>query len=140
MISFGFLLIYCSRRILDLLVMGIFLETGALVFLYTLSWFHIIMLLIILEVFILNIFLVSSLLTVYTRLSGIRVFIFITLRVVEASIGVSLLTILVRAHGNDLVRIYWVSITNILKIFLRKLLSLTLSRRRTPGARSKLAF
>lgn len=69
------------------------------------SWYHIILLLIVLEMMILAIFSCISLLVCMCRLSSILLFMFITLRVAEASVGVSLLTILVRRNGNDFVNI-----------------------------------
>jgi len=40
-----------------------------------------------------------------SKISGTIMFIFITLRVAEARVGVSLLTIMVRRNGNDYIKI-----------------------------------
>ena len=53
----------------------------------------------------LTIFLLINFYLFFIKLSIFFIFIFITLRVAEARIGLSLLTILVRSHGNDYVRI-----------------------------------
>jgi len=53
----------------------------------------------------LTIFLLINFYLFFIKLSIFFIFIFITLRVAEARIGLSLLTILVRSHGNDYVGI-----------------------------------
>jgi len=68
-------------------------------------WYHLIILLIILEILILMIFLLTNLFLFLRKLSIFFVFLFITLSVAEATIGLSLLTILVRRHGNDYIKI-----------------------------------
>ena len=68
-------------------------------------WFHLIILLIILEIFILLIFLIINFFLLLNKLSSFFIFLFITLRVSEARIGLSMLTILVRRHGNDYIKI-----------------------------------
>ncbi len=51
------------------------------------------------------IFLLTNLFLFLRKLSIFFVFLFITLSVAEATIGLSLLTILVRRHGNDYIKI-----------------------------------
>ena len=68
-------------------------------------WYHLIILLIILEILILMIFLLTNLFLFLWMFSTFFVFLFITLSVAEATIGLSLLTILVRRHGNDYIKI-----------------------------------
>merc|ERR1712131_125607 len=65
--------------------------------------YHLIILLIILEIFILRIFLIVNI-YIY-KLSFFFIFCFITLRVAEARIGLSILTMLIRNHGNDYIKI-----------------------------------
>jgi len=72
---------------------------------FRISWFHLIILLIFLEMFILMIFLLINLFFIINKLSIFFVFLFITLSVAEARIGLSILTILVRSHGNDYIKI-----------------------------------
>jgi len=60
-------------------------------------------LLIFLEIFILLIFIFASLSRLVLRASGGFIFVFITLRVAEARIGIAVLTMLVRRHGNDFI-------------------------------------
>merc|ERR1711952_362392 len=85
--------------------MGIFLILVFIIFIIVsldiLS--NLIILLIILEILILMIFLLTNLFLFLRKLSIF--FIFITLSVAEATIGLSLLTILVRRHGNDYIKI-----------------------------------
>ena len=50
-------------------------------------------------------FLLTNLFLFLRKLSIFFVFLFITLSVTEATIGLSLLTILVRRHGNDYIKI-----------------------------------
>merc|ERR1712133_316625 len=69
--------------------------------LYTLRWYHIMILLMILELMILNIFLVSIIVSWSLSGSYFLIYCFVTLRVAEARVGISLLTILIRAHGRD---------------------------------------
>jgi len=59
----------------------------------------------ILELFILIIFFLINYYILLINYSGFFIFVFITLRVAEASVGLSLLTILVRNHGNDYIKI-----------------------------------
>lgn len=68
-------------------------------------WYHLIILLIILEMFILLIFFSLNIFLILNKFSIFFIFIFITLRVAEARIGLALLTILVRTHGNDYINI-----------------------------------
>merc|ERR1712039_733196 len=60
-------------------------------------WYHVIIILIIFFLLNFSIILISY--------SSFLIFIFITLSVAEARIGLSLLTILVRNHGNDYIKI-----------------------------------
>ena len=55
--------------------------------------------------FILLIFLIINIFFIINKISIFFIFLFITLRVSEARIGLSLLTILVRRHGNDYIKI-----------------------------------
>ena len=55
--------------------------------------------------FILLIFLLINFFFILNKLRIFSIFLFITLRVSEARIGLSLLTILVRRHGNDYIKI-----------------------------------
>ena len=58
-----------------------------------------------LEIFILSIFFLLNFYIIIFNYSIFFIFIFITLSVAEARIGLSLLTILVRNHGNDYIKI-----------------------------------
>ena len=58
-----------------------------------------------LEMFILLIFLLINFFFILNKLRIFSIFLFITLRVSEARIGLSILTILVRRHGNDYMKI-----------------------------------
>ena len=58
-----------------------------------------------LEIFILGIFFLLNFYIMLLNYSIFFIFIFITLSVAEARIGLSLLTILVRNHGNDYIKI-----------------------------------
>ena len=58
-----------------------------------------------LEMFILRIFFLLNFHIILLNYSIFFIFIFITLSVAEARIGLSLLTILVRSHGNDYIKI-----------------------------------
>lgn len=64
-----------------------------------------IIILMLLEIFILRIFFLLNFYIILFNYSIFFIFIFITLRVAEARIGLSLLTILVRNHGNDYIKI-----------------------------------
>ena len=64
-----------------------------------------IIILILLEIFILRIFFLLNFYIILFNYSIFFIFIFITLSVAEARIGLSLLTILVRRHGNDYIKI-----------------------------------
>jgi len=55
--------------------------------------------------FILRIFFLLNFHIILLNYSIFFIFIFITLSVAEARIGLSLLTILVRSHGNDYIKI-----------------------------------
>ena len=59
--------------------------------------------LIILELFILKIYFFSLFFFANIIINNFFVFLFITLRVAEARVGISLLTILVRVHGEDVI-------------------------------------
>nr|AYV63063.1 NADH dehydrogenase subunit 4L [Lovenula raynerae] len=84
----------------EMLIMFIGLE---LIF-YTLSllknWFHVMMILMVMEMFMLKNFLLINLAAINT-LSPSLIFIFTTFMVMEASMGMSILTLLTRSHGND---------------------------------------
>merc|ERR1712212_63651 len=56
------------------------------------------------EIMILLIFSIIRIIIIISKISGSLIFIFITLSVAEASIGVSLLTIMVRRNGNDYIK------------------------------------
>lgn len=74
-------------------------------FIISIIWFHVIIILILLEIFILRIFFLLNFYMILFNYSIFFLFIFITLSVAEARIGLSLLTILVRSHGNDYIKI-----------------------------------
>jgi NADH:ubiquinone oxidoreductase subunit K len=57
----------------------------------------------VLEMLILLVFLLINLTILSVKMSGIFVFMFITLSVAEARVGISLLTMLVRRNGNDFI-------------------------------------
>ena len=59
----------------------------------------------ILELIILLIFSTIRFIIIISKISGSIIFLFITLSVAEARIGVSLLTIIVRRNGNDYIKI-----------------------------------
>ena len=54
---------------------------------------------------ILLIFSIIRIIIIISKISGSLIFMFITLSVAEARIGVSLLTIIVRSNGNDYIKI-----------------------------------
>jgi len=56
-----------------------------------------------LELFILKIYFFSLFFFANIMINNFFVFLFITLRVAEARVGISLLTILVRVHGEDVI-------------------------------------
>nr|ASV47942.1 NADH dehydrogenase subunit 4L [Calanus glacialis]ATN95383.1 NADH dehydrogenase subunit 4L [Calanus glacialis] len=64
-------------------------------------WYHVMILLMILEMLMLTVFVSLNLSLSLTSLSGACIFIFITLSVAEASVGMSLLTMMIRSNGND---------------------------------------
>jgi len=61
--------------------------------------------LILLELFILKIYFFSLFCFFEININNFFVFLFITLRVAEARVGISLLTILIRVHGEDIILI-----------------------------------
>jgi len=81
------------------------LEILIYVFVYTSFWYHVIMLLIVLEFMILKNFLMVILIIYCLSLENVFLFFFRALAVSEASLGMSLLTVLSRTHGNDYLRI-----------------------------------
>jgi len=83
----------------------IFLRSAAYSLLLASRWFHIMVLLMFLEIFILLIFISVRLFRLILRFSGGFIFVFITLSVAEARIGIAVLTMLVRRHGNDFIRV-----------------------------------
>ena len=86
-----------------IILMG--LEILIYVFVYTSFWYHVIILLIVLEFIILKNFLMVILIIYGLKLENVFLFFFRALAVSEASLGISLLTVLSRAHGNDYLRI-----------------------------------
>lgn len=80
-----------------------FFELLFFLYLYTSKWFHIMIILILLELFILKIYFFSLFCIVGININNFFVFLFITLRVAEARVGISLLTMLVRVHGEDII-------------------------------------
>merc|ERR1712168_1691867 len=74
-------------------------------FIISIIWYHVIIILMILELFILMIFFLVNLFTLIINYSRFFIFVFITLSVAEARVGLSLLTMLVRNHGNDYIKI-----------------------------------
>ena len=89
--------IYC----MDLIIVIFIIEILVFYWLFNLSWFHIIILLIVLELFILKIYFFSVYFSIKNRILRLFIFLFITVRVAEARLGISLLTILVRICGED---------------------------------------
>jgi len=87
-----------------LLILIIF-ELIFFLYLYISKWFHVIIVLILLELFMLKIYFFSLFYFVRLNINNFFVFLFITLRVAEARVGISLLTILVRVHGEDIILI-----------------------------------
>ena len=81
------------------------LEILIYVFVYTSFWYHVIILLIVLEFMILKNFLIIILIVYCLSLENVFLFFFRALAVSEARLGMSLLTVLSRAHGNDYLRI-----------------------------------
>merc|ERR1712126_428950 len=94
-------LLYYSPAYYCLFLLTILLQILLYVRIYTLRWYHIMILLMILELMILNIFLVSMIVSWSLSGSYFLIYCFVTLRVAEARVGISLLTILIRAHGRD---------------------------------------
>jgi len=100
-----FLAVGQSPSLTDSLIILIALELGVYMALYTSFWYHVIILLIILEFFILKGFFFTSLVIFRGSLETFFIFLFTALAVREASLGIALLTVLARAHGNDYLRI-----------------------------------
>lgn len=96
-----FLVVRQSPSLADSLIILIALELGVYMALYTSFWYHVIILLIILEFFILKGFFFTGLVIFRGSLETFFIFLFTALAVREASLGISLLTVLARAHGND---------------------------------------
>merc|ERR1712126_232303 len=94
---------YCLSllTILMIIIVITLLQILLYVRIYTLRWYHIMILLMILELMILNIFSVSMIVSWSLSGSYFLIYCFVTLRVAEARVGISLLTILIRAHGRD---------------------------------------
>merc|ERR1712243_67278 len=93
-------LLFISVNNIDVIIIITLLQILLYVRIYTLRWYHIMILLMILEL-ILNIFLVSMIVSWSLSGSYFLIYCFVTLRVAEARVGISLLTILIRAHGRD---------------------------------------
>ena len=89
----------------DLLLLIVIFELLFFIYLYVSKWFHIIIILILLELFILKIYFFSLFCFIRAAINNFFIFLFITLRVAEARVGISLLTILVRVHGEDIILI-----------------------------------
>lgn len=85
----------------DLLCILIRFEVIVYTTLYTLLRSHIIIIIIILELFILKTFLIIIYFGLRRGISIYFVYLFTTLRVAEAAVGISLLTLMVRSHGDD---------------------------------------
>merc|ERR1712015_498600 len=68
---------------------------------YTSFWYHIIILLIVLEFIMLKNFLLIMVLISISSVESAFIFFFSVLAVREARLGISLLAVLSRAHGND---------------------------------------
>lgn len=101
-------IIFISLQILrgvEVLTVIRFVEIILYIFVYTSFWYHIIILLIVLEFIILKNFLLTVLLISITNVESVFIFFFRALAVREARLGISLLTVLARAHGNDYLRI-----------------------------------
>jgi hypothetical protein len=89
--------------ILDIVFLLCLSEIVLFTYLYLATWYHVIILIMLLELFILKNFFLSVFLVSLGAYSRYFIFLFATLRVAEARIGVSLLTIIVRSHGNDII-------------------------------------
>ena len=87
----------------DLLFIIVILELLFFLYLYISKWFHVIIILILLELFMLKIYFFSLFCFIRMAINNFFVFLFITLSVAEARVGISLLTILVRVHGEDII-------------------------------------
>jgi NADH:ubiquinone oxidoreductase subunit K len=79
----------------------LFIEILTFFYLFLSSWFHIIILLIVIELFILKIYFFRLYFSIKNLITNFFVFLFIAVRVAEARVGISLLTILVRICGRD---------------------------------------
>merc|ERR1711956_134661 len=86
---------------LDIFLIFILLEI--FIFLYTKVWFHVIIILIVLELFILKIYFLVIFFRIKILARSRFLFVFITLRVAEARVGLSLLTLLIRIYGEDII-------------------------------------
>ena len=64
-------------------------------------WYHVMIMLIILEMLIIVLFFLVRFTSLANSLTMISTFVFITIRVVEARVGIALLTIIIRNNGND---------------------------------------
>jgi len=86
---------------IDFLLVFFAIEMLFYLFLYISIWYHIMFLIMILEFFILKNYLLSIIVFNLWKRRIYFIYVFITLRVAEASIGLSLLTLLIRSHGSD---------------------------------------
>ena len=86
---------------IDIILGVFFLEVLIYTKIYSTRWFHVIILLIVLELFMLKIYFFSAVGSLVSDINIYFIFMFITLRVAEASVGIALLTLLIRLHGVD---------------------------------------
>lgn len=89
----------------EVIIILIGVEILIYVFIYTSFWYHVIILLMVLEFIILKNFLLVVIIIYILKIENVFVFFFRALAVSEARLGISLLTVLSRAHGNDYLRI-----------------------------------
>lgn len=102
--SIGIILIIrisAGNRTHSLISYFIAFEITLYALIFSLSWFHLIILLIILELLSLKVFLVR-IVTLNIGSNPTFIFTLVTLRVAEARVGLRALTMLIRSHGEDL--------------------------------------
>lgn len=93
-------MIKISEFILIIFILEIFIYFTAILK----NWFHLIIILILIEIIILKLFFILVIIS-RIEISQNIIFIFSTFIVIEARMGVSILTLIVRSHGNDFILI-----------------------------------
>nr|YP_010982596.1 NADH dehydrogenase subunit 4L [Pseudodiaptomus hessei]WOH21594.1 NADH dehydrogenase subunit 4L [Pseudodiaptomus hessei] len=86
----------------SIILIILFVEILFLMFSFLKNWFHLMILLIIMEMFMLKI-LLSMVMFSHSLIFVTMILSFITIMVIEASMGVSVLSLLVRFRGNDFI-------------------------------------